>query len=57
MDRWRVSKSQTGLAGALVGPYGLHAVLGLVLALFAGFLFVSTSRASSEPTHGFGISQ
>jgi len=40
MDRWRVSKSQTGLAGALVGPYGLHAVLGLVLALFADFLFV-----------------
>jgi hypothetical protein len=32
--------SQIGLTGALVGPYGLHAVIGLVLALFAAFLYV-----------------
>ncbi len=32
--------SQAGLVNTLVGPYGLHAVLGLVLALFAGFLYV-----------------
>jgi len=28
------------LEGVLVGPYGLHAALGLMLALFAGFLYV-----------------
>jgi hypothetical protein len=32
--------SQASLVNALVGPYGLHAVIGLVLALFAGFLYV-----------------
>jgi hypothetical protein len=32
--------SQTGVAGALVGRYGLHLSLGLILALFAGFLYV-----------------
>jgi len=31
--------SQT-IVNALVGPYGLHAVLGVVLALFAGFIYV-----------------
>jgi hypothetical protein len=31
---------QTSLAGAWVGPYGLHAMLGLIGALFAGFLYV-----------------
>jgi hypothetical protein len=31
---------QTSLAGALVGPYGLHAAVGLILVLFAGFLYV-----------------
>ena len=31
--------SQT-IVSALVGPYGLHAVLGVVLALFAGFIYV-----------------
>jgi hypothetical protein len=32
--------SQPGLVSALVGPYGLHAVLGLMLLLFAGFIYV-----------------
>ena len=32
--------SQAGLVDALIGPYGLHAALGLVLALFAGFLYL-----------------
>jgi hypothetical protein len=32
--------SKTALVAVLVGPYGLHAVGGLVLALFAGFLYV-----------------
>jgi len=32
--------SQAGLVGAVVGPYGLHAVLGLMLGLFAGFLYL-----------------
>jgi len=32
--------SQTGVAGTLVGRYGLHLSLGLILALFAGFLYV-----------------
>jgi hypothetical protein len=31
--------SQT-VVNALVGPYGLHVVLGVVLALFAGFIYV-----------------
>jgi hypothetical protein len=32
--------SETGLAAAIVGRYGLHAALGLILALFAGFLYI-----------------
>jgi hypothetical protein len=32
--------SQPALVNALMGPYGLHVVLGLILALFAGFLYV-----------------
>ena len=32
--------SQAAFVNALIGPYGLHAVLGLILALFAGFLYV-----------------
>jgi hypothetical protein len=32
--------SHASLANTLVGPYGLHAVLGVVLALFAGFIYV-----------------
>ena len=32
--------SNERLMNTLVGPYGLHAVLGLVLALFAGFVYV-----------------
>jgi hypothetical protein len=28
------------LVNALVGPYGLHAAVGLALALFAGFIYV-----------------
>ena len=32
--------SQAGLVNTLVGPYGLHAALGLVFALFAGFIYV-----------------
>jgi hypothetical protein len=32
--------SQTGLADALVGRYGLHAVVGLILVLFTLFLYV-----------------
>ena len=31
--------SQT-VVNALVGPYGLHVVLGVVLALFVGFIYV-----------------
>ena len=31
--------SQTTV-NALVGPYGLHAAIGVVLALFAGFIYV-----------------
>jgi len=32
--------SQATLVNTLVGPYGLHAILGTTLALFAGFLYV-----------------
>jgi hypothetical protein len=32
--------SHARLVNALVGPYGLHALLGLVLALFATFIYV-----------------
>jgi hypothetical protein len=32
--------SYARLANTLVGPYGLHAMLGLVLALFAAFIYV-----------------
>ena len=32
--------SQPAFVSALMGAYGLHAVLGLILALFAGFLDV-----------------
>lgn len=31
---------QESLVSMLVGPYGLHAGLGLMLALFAGFIYV-----------------
>ena len=31
---------QTNLTETLVGPYGLHAALGVMLALFAGFIYV-----------------
>lgn len=33
-------KMQATLLGALIGPYGLHAAIGLTLALFAGFLYL-----------------
>jgi hypothetical protein len=32
--------SQASLGSALIGPYGLHAILGLTLALFAGFIYM-----------------
>jgi hypothetical protein len=32
--------SQASLGGALIGPYGLHAVLGVTLALFAAFIYL-----------------
>ena len=32
--------AQTALARILVGPYGLHAFLGVMLALFVAFLWV-----------------
>ena len=32
--------SQESLVNTLVGPYGLHAALGVMLALFAGFIYV-----------------
>ena len=32
--------SQTSVVNALAGPYGLHAALGVMLALFAGFIYV-----------------
>jgi hypothetical protein len=32
--------SQASLVNTLVGPYGLHAVLALMLALFAAFIYV-----------------
>ena len=32
--------SQASLGSVLIGPYGLHAVLGLMLALFAAFIYV-----------------
>ena len=32
--------SQARLLNALFGPYGLHAAVGLVLVLFAGFIYV-----------------
>ncbi len=32
--------THTSLGNTLIGPYGLHAVFGAVLALFAGFLYV-----------------
>jgi hypothetical protein len=31
--------SQARLVNTLIGPYGLHAILGLVLALFALFIY------------------
>ena len=38
---WEIGfMSQAALVNALVGPYGLHAVIGFMLALFAGFLYV-----------------
>jgi hypothetical protein len=35
-DPW----GQTNMNQILVGPYGLHAFLGVALALFLGFLYV-----------------
>jgi len=32
--------SQASLVNTLVRPYGLHAALGAMLALFAGFIYV-----------------
>jgi hypothetical protein len=32
--------TQTAVSRILIGPYGLHAVLAAVLALFLGFLWV-----------------
>ena len=32
--------SQASVVNALAGPYGLHAALGVMLALFAGFIYV-----------------
>ena len=32
--------SQAGLINTLVGPFGLHAALGVMLALLAGFIYV-----------------
>jgi hypothetical protein len=32
--------SQASLGNMLIGPYGLHALLGLMLALFAAFIYV-----------------
>jgi len=32
--------TQATLLSTLVGPYGLHVVFGMMLALFAGFLYV-----------------
>jgi hypothetical protein len=32
--------SQASLVTAIVGPYGLHAAIGVMLALFAGFIYV-----------------
>lgn len=32
--------SQANLVNTLVGPYGLHAALGVMLALFAAFIYV-----------------
>ena len=32
--------SQASLVTAIVGPYGLHATIGVMLALFAGFIYV-----------------
>ena len=32
--------SQASVVNALAGPYGLQAALGVMLALFAGFIYV-----------------
>ena len=32
--------SQATVVNSLVGPYGLHAALGVMLVLFAGFIYV-----------------
>ena len=32
--------SQASLVNVLVGPWGLHAALGVALALLAGFIYV-----------------
>jgi hypothetical protein len=32
--------SQASLVTTIVGPYGLHAAIGVMLALFAGFIYV-----------------
>ena len=32
--------SQASLGDALIGPYGLHAILGVTFALFAGFIYL-----------------
>jgi hypothetical protein len=32
--------SQATVVQSLIGPYGLHAAVGVMLALFAGFIYV-----------------
>jgi len=32
--------SQANLVGTLMGPYGLHIALGVMLALFGAFIYV-----------------
>ncbi len=32
--------SQASLVNTLVGPFGLHAIIGAILALFAAFIYV-----------------
>lgn len=36
----RMIVNQANLSSTLIGPYGLHAVLGGALVLFAGFLYL-----------------
>jgi hypothetical protein len=34
------ASASASLVNTLVGPYGLHAILGVMFALFAGFIYV-----------------